>query len=334
MTEVMLGTSQRHRETRASRAVTLFLARGDLAALVALVLATAFLTVAAPGFATISNLRGVLTDISVILLVAFGMNLVMLSGEIDLSVGSMLAVCATASGFLAMETGSLGGPLLLALVIGVVLGLFNGLVIAWMRVPSVVVTLGTLFAFRGLALLIAQGRQVVSVPVPVRSLSTSTIFGIPLAFLILLGTFMAVRVVRRNVPVLMDVLGIGANREGARVGGARIDLGLMLVFTLTGLLVGLGSVIYLSVVGGAQTIVGTNLELQVVAACAIGGTSIGGGRGSDFAPVVGAVLLGVLINGILLLGVPAVWTQAAYGASILVAISADRLRTTYLARLA
>jgi ribose/xylose/arabinose/galactoside ABC-type transport system permease subunit len=200
-------------------------------------------------------------------------------------------------------------------------------------VPSVVVTLGGLFAYRGISLIVASGREVVSVPASIRQLQTTERFGLPLTILLILGLLVVLAIARRNVTVLRDLRAIGSNRHAAVVSGVAVRRGIFTAFAITGLLAGFGGIIYLAQVGGAQTIVGSGLELQVIAACAIGGTSIQGGRGSDIAPLLGTALIGVLANGILLLGVPAIWSRFVYGICILVAISGDRLRRLAMERL-
>jgi ribose/xylose/arabinose/galactoside ABC-type transport system permease subunit len=315
--------------TRLGRA---FMARGELSSVLALVVSVAIFSLATDGFFSISNLRGTLVDITVILIVALGMNLIMLAGEIDVSVGSILAVCAVSAGLLAAETQSLWLPLGLAVAVGTVAGAVNAVLVTKVRVPSIVVTLGTLFIFRGVSLIIARGREVVSVPADIRRLSTESFLGIPIFAWTVIGFVVVVALLRANLTPLRDIPAIGSNRRAAQVAGVRVEGGIALAFILTGTLTGFAAILYLSLVGGAQTIVGTNLELQVIAACAIGGTSIQGGRGSNLSPILGALLIGVLTNGILFVGVSGVWIQSTYGAAILLAVSSDRLRSRYLER--
>jgi ribose/xylose/arabinose/galactoside ABC-type transport system permease subunit len=314
-------------------ALKLLLTRGELAAALALALACVYFTIAAPAFATATNARGIMTDVGIVLLVALGQNLVILAGEIDVSVGSILALSAVSAGFVAFETRALLVPLLIALGVGAGCGIVNGLLVTRLRVPSIVVTLGGLFAFRGISLIVASGREVVSVPASIRQLQTTERVSLPLTILLILGLFVVLAILRSNVPVLRDLRAIGSNRRAAEASGVAVRRGIFAAFVITGLLGGFGGIVYLAQVGGAQTIVGSGLELQVIAACAIGGTSIQGGRGSDVAPLLGAALIGVLANGILLLGVPAIWSRFVYGICILVAVSSDRFRRLAMERL-
>jgi ribose/xylose/arabinose/galactoside ABC-type transport system permease subunit len=315
-------------------ALKLLLTRGELGAALALAAACLYFAVATDAFATSTNFRGIMTDVGIVLLVALGQNLVILAGEIDVSVGSILALAAVSAGFVAQERGGLVVPLLIALGVGVCCGMLNGLLITRLRVPSVVVTLGGLFVYRGISLIVASGREVVSVPASIRRLQTTEWAGLPLTIVLILGVMVVLAVLRRNVPALRDLRAIGSNRRAAEASGVAVRRGIFAAFAITGLLTGFGAIVYLAQVGGAQTIVGTGLELQVIAACAIGGTSIQGGRGSDVAPLLGAALIGVLSNGILLLGVPAIWSRFVYGICILVAVSGDRLRRVAMERLA
>jgi ribose/xylose/arabinose/galactoside ABC-type transport system permease subunit len=314
-------------------ALKLLLTRGELAAALALVVACVYFANAAPAFATATNARGIMTDVGIVLLVALGQNLVILAGEIDVSVGSILALSAVSAGFVAFDTGALLVPLLIALGVGAGCGIVNGLLVTLLRVPSVVVTLGGLFAYRGISLIVASGREVVSVPASIRQLQTTERAGLPLTIVLILGIFVVLAILRHNVPALRDLRAIGSNRRAAEASGVAVRRGIFAAFAITGLLAGFGGIVYLAQVGGAQTIVGSGLELQVIAACAIGGTSVQGGRGSDVAPLLGAALIGVLANGILLLGVPAIWSRFVYGICILVAVSSDRVRRLAMERL-
>ena len=208
------GHTIRQRNERA--ALKLLLTRGELAAALALAAACIYFTIAAPAFATATNVRGVMTDISIVLLVALGQNLVILAGEIDVSVGSILALSAVSAGFVAQETGALLTPLLIALAAGVACGIVNGLLVTRFGVPSVVVTLGGLFVYRGISLIVASGREVVSVPSSIRQLQTTERFGLPLTIVLILGLFVVLAILHSNVPVLRDLHGDRRQPPGCR----------------------------------------------------------------------------------------------------------------------
>jgi ribose/xylose/arabinose/galactoside ABC-type transport system permease subunit len=305
------------------------LSHPDIAALLMLAGAVLFFAVTAPGFLSLANLKGVLLSVSIVACLAIGQNLVILAGEIDVSVGSILAVAATAAGQVAVATGDLWLTLIVGLGAGLLAGTVNGAVVALTAVPSIVVTLGTLYAFRGFALLLSGNRNINEVPAGPSSLGSGDLLGIPRPVLVVLVAFVVVTLLRRNTTWGRDVIATGNNRKAAHTMGVPVNAQLFRVFALSGLLAGLGAVVYLGLLGGAQTSVGTGLELQVIAACAIGGTSIQGGRGTDAAPLIGALLIGVITNGVLILGVPGVWISCAYGACLLAAVAGDRIRVKW-----
>jgi rhamnose transport system permease protein len=298
----------------------------DVAASGTLIAVMTVFAVTAAGFLTRDNLVGVLISVSIVALLAVGQNLVILGGEIDVSVGSILAVAATSAGQVAVATGSFWLTLAVGMGAGLLAGSINGLLVTNTVVPSIVVTLGTLYAFRGLALLISDNRNINEVPPAPSSLGSGDLLGIPRPVLVVLLAFAVIAVIRRNTTWGRDLGATGNNRRAAMTMGVPIRRELFWAFAISGLLAGLGAVVYLGLLGGAQTSVGTGLELQVIAACAIGGTSIQGGRGTDLAPLIGALLIGVITNGVLLLGVPGVWISCAYGGCLLIAVAGDRVR--------
>jgi ribose/xylose/arabinose/galactoside ABC-type transport system permease subunit len=312
---------------RVSRGVPL--THPDMAALGMLAVTVVFFSVVADGFLTASNLKGVLLSVSIIAVMAIGQNLVILGGEIDVSVGSIVAVAATSAGQVAVATGSLPLTLLVGLGAGLLAGALNGAIVAVAAVPSIVATLGTLYAYRGLALLLSDNRNINEVPAGPSALGSGDLAGIPRPVLIVLVTFTVVAVIRRNTRWGRDLVAAGNNRRAALTMGVPVRRELFWAFVVSGVLAGLGAIIYLGLLGGAQTSIGTGLELQVIAACAIGGTSIQGGRGTDLAPLIGAVLIGVITNGVLILGVPGVWISCAYGAALLAAVAGDRVRVRF-----
>jgi ribose/xylose/arabinose/galactoside ABC-type transport system permease subunit len=280
----------------------------------------------ASGFASVDNIRSIVISASVIACIALGENLVILAGEIDVSVGSILALAGFAAGPVAVATDNLWLTLAVAVPVGCAAGVINGLIVAWTPVPSIVATLGTLYVYQGIALLLSGSHNVVSVPASASILGQGSVLGIPASTLVVLGAFAVITLWRRNTDAGRDLIAVGANRRAAQTMGVRVRRELIVAFTLAGTLAGLAAVMYLGEVGGMETsVIGTNTVLQVIAACAIGGTSIQGGRGTDLAPLTGALLIGVITSGVVVLGVAGVWFQFVYGALILLAVARDRL---------
>ncbi len=238
----------------------------------------------------------------------------------------MLGLCAVAAGAVAVSAGGLILPLLAGVAVGAVAGAVNGLLVTAGRIPSIIVTLGMLYALRGAILLVTGGTWITGVPDQTRVLGTGAVAGIQLPIVILLVLFVVMELVSRHSTWGRNVFAVGGNRRAARFAGLPIDRTRFLAFVLVGVFVGIASVIYLGRAGSVQTNTGTGLELQVVAAVVIGGTSISGGRGSSLAALTGAVLIGVILNGLILLGVPGIWQQAVLGALILLAVATDVVR--------
>jgi ribose/xylose/arabinose/galactoside ABC-type transport system permease subunit len=297
----------------------------DVLAVTTLAVAVGVFSVIADGFASVVNVRSIVIAAAVFACMALGENLVILAGEIDVSVGSTLALAGFAAGHAANSTHSLLLTLLVGLGVGVAGGLVNGVIVAFTRVPSIVVTLGTLYVYQGFALLISHSRNITSIPAPTAAFGSGSVLGVPRPALVVFVAFVVLGAVRRNTRWGRDLLACGGNRQAAKTMGVPVKAQLIVVFAVAGLLAGLAAVVYLGQLGGMQTsVTQTNTVLQVIAACAIGGTAITGGRGTDLAPVTGALLIGVITAGLVIMGVPSVWLSCAYGGCILLAVARDR----------
>lgn len=242
----------------------------------------------------------------------------------------MMGLCAVAAGAVATSTGGLILPLLTGVAVGALAGAVNGFLVTVGRIPSIIVTLGMLYALRGVILLVTGGTWITGIPPETRVLGTGSVFSIGVPVIVLLVLFVVMEVVSRHSTWGRNVFAVGGNRRAARLAGLPIDRTRFLAFVLVGVFVGIASMIYLGRAGSVQTNTGTGLELQVVAAVVIGGTSIAGGRGSTLAALTGAVIIGVILNGLILLGVPGIWQQAVLGALILLAVATDVLRRRLL----
>ena len=307
-----------------------FIARPEAPALVFLAVLLVVFSLSSDKFLSGSNLESILTSVAVLGTIALAVNQVILAGEIDISTGSMMGLCAVAAGAVATSTGGLILPLLAGVAVGELAGAVNGLLVTAGRIPSIIVTLGMLYALRGVILLVTGGTWITGVPDEARVLGTGSVLGISVPVLVLLGLFVVMEAVSRHSTWGRNVFAVGGNRRAARFAGLPIERTRFLAFVLVGVFVGIASVIYLGRAGSVQTNTGTGLELQVVAAVVIGGTSIAGGRGSTLAALTGAVIIGVILNGLILLGVPGIWQQGVLGALILLAVATDVLRRRLL----
>ncbi len=327
-----MSEAQATTEGRASPATYArrWLLQPEAPALVFLVVMVVGFSVGTERFLSIGNLQSILTSVTVLGIIAMAVNQVVLAGEIDISTGSMMGLCAMIGGIVATNFGGLLLPLLAAVAVGTVAGAINGLLVTVGRVPAIIVTLGMLYALRGVILLITGGEWVSGIPGETRLLGIGAVFGVSVPMIILLVLFGVLALVSRDSIWGRNVYAVGGNRPAARLIGLPVDWTRFSTFVLVGACVGLAAVIFIGRTGGVQTNAGAGLELQVIAAVVIGGTSIAGGRGSTLAALVGAVLIGTILNGMILVGVPGVWQDGVLGALILLAITGDVLRRRVL----
>jgi ribose/xylose/arabinose/galactoside ABC-type transport system permease subunit len=303
-----------------------WMVRPEAPALLFLAVLVAAFTLTSDKFLSATNLEAILVSVAVLGTIALAVNQVILCGEIDISTGSMMGLCAVAAGAVAVSYGGLILPLLAGVGVGALAGAVNGFLVTVGRIPSIIVTLGMLYALRGVILLVTGGTWITGIPESARVLGTGSIFGVGYPVILLFVLFLIMELVSRHSTWGRNVFAVGGNRRAARFAGLPIDRVRFLAFVLVGVFVGVASVVYLGRAGSVQTNTGTGLELQAVAAVVIGGTSISGGRGSSLAALTGAVLIGVILNGLVLLGVPGIWQQAVLGALILLAVATDVLR--------
>lgn len=275
-------------------------------------------------FLTASNILNLLRQISINAIIACGMTLVILTGGIDLSVGSVLAL----SGAVLAGLASGGTPwplaLLACLALGAAVGLFNGVVITRGRVAPFVATLATMAIARGLTLVYTGGRPITGLPSALRSLGTGHVLGIPVPIIIMAVVFLLAYIMLVHMPVGRFIYAVGSNEESARFAGIPVARVTTLTYVLTGLAAALAGAILTGRLNSAQPTAGSGFELDAIAAVVVGGTSLAGGRGSVLGTVVGALIIGMLDNGLNLLGVSSFYQQVAQGVVILLAVLMDR----------
>jgi rhamnose transport system permease protein len=300
----------------------------ELGIVVALVLLVAVTAILEPRFIEADSLRNLALNASIFAILAVGQTLVIITRNVDLSVGSVLGLAAFLAGDLLSSHPGMSLPLvfLLGIGLGAACGLFNGILVTWGQVPALVVTLGTLYAFRGLAFLWTDGRQVNAETLPdaFLNLGTDSLLGVPVLVVIALVVMLAVGQWLRDYRSGRELYAIGSNPEGARLAGVRSDRRVLTAFVGSGALAGLAGVLFAARFGTVDATAGTGYELTVVAATVVGGVAIFGGTGSVYGAALGALLLGTITSSLIVLRVEAFWQQAAIGALLLVAIAFDR----------
>ena len=306
----------------------------ELGIVIALGVAVMFFAIRAPNFLTVSNWQDIAKDVAIVVVVAVGETLVVLTRNIDLSVGSMVGLSAYLSAdFLA---GHNGAPLvlvaLIAIGIGCVLGLVNGLLVVFGRVPSIIATLATLAIYRGLSFEITSGEQVSAFQLPDSFLSIASRKPLGLPMLAWFAVVVAIlgSAALRWMPWGRDFYAIGSNPEAARFAGIRVGRRVILAFTLCGALSGLGGFLWASRFPNVDAVAATDFELDVITAVVIGGVNVFGGSGTILGVVLGAVLVATIQDGFTLLRVSEFWKMFFNGAAIVVAITIDALVTRRL----
>lgn len=280
------------------------------------------------GFLNWSNIEGVLEQVAVIAVVALALNQVILAGEIDISVGSLLAVCAYVFGTSCNATQSLGIGLAAALGVGALVGSANGILSTYAKVPSIIATLGSLFVLRGAILLVA-GNQVVNLGDRFRGLGIGHVGPIPTCLLVLGALLLVFEALARHSVWGRNLVAIGGNARAARDIGLPVRWTRFLCFVATGLTCGLAAAVFFGQIGELQATAATGFELRAITAIVIGGTSIKGGAGSNAAPLIGAFLVGTILNIMTLNRVPATFELLVLGALILVAVLIEGLRSRW-----
>jgi ribose transport system permease protein len=301
---------------------------------VSLVVLCLVIAILEPKFLSGANLAGITRQTAVVTIMAIGMTMVMVSGGIDLSVGSMMALASVLGAFVMAA----GAPVLVGIgtsvAAGGICGLINGSTIATLRIPPFIVTLGAMGVYRGFALLATGGKAVVDLPSSFGNLAQANLFGLlPLPLIIVIFVAVLAHFMLTSTRPGRYCYAIGSNVEAARYAGVGVSLYQILFYVILGTLTGLAGAIESARLVTGQPTSGEGYELRVIAAVVIGGGSLSGGQGTVVGTIIGALIMGVLANGANLLGISAFTQQVVIGAVIVFAVTFDqfqrrRLETT------
>lgn len=284
-------------------------------------------------FLSVNNLSIVMQQASINTVLAAGMTFVILTGGIDLSVGSILAASAMVAVIVSLfpDIGMLGIPA--AIAVGLACGFVNGSIIAFLKLPPFIVTLGSLTAIRGVARLLGNDTTVFNPDLPFDFIGNGSVLGVPWLAIIALATVLVSWFVLKRTVLGTWIYAVGGNVEAARLTGIKVPIVLLFVYSVSGLLAGLGgtmSAARLYAANGLQ--LGQSYELDAIAAVILGGTSFVGGVGSIWGTLIGALIIAVLSNGLILVGVSDIWQYIIKGLVIIIAVGLDRYRLKGLSR--
>lgn len=301
----------------------------ELTTVIALIILMAVITIINSNFLTANNLLNLLLQVTSNALIAFGMTFVILTGGIDLSVGSILALSS------ALTAGLLGSgmpvtlAILISLILGCILGMMNGLLISYGKLAPFIVTLATMTIFRGATLVYTNGNPItkgLSDTFLFQFLGQGYIVGIPFPVIIMFIVFIILYVLLHKTVFGKSVYAIGENEKAAYISGVKLNKVKIIIYSISGIMASISGLIITSRLSSAQPTAGASYEMDAIAAVVLGGTSLSGGKGRILGTLIGALIIGVLNNGLNIIGVSAFWQQVVKGVVILIAVLIDRFK--------
>lgn len=275
-------------------------------------------------FLKISNLRNIFTQVSVNAIIAMGMTFVILTGGIDLSVGSILAISGAVSAMVMKVTGNIMLAILSGLAVGMVIGAINGLIIARGKLQAFIATLATMTIFRGVTYVFTNGIPISGLDDSFMVIGNEKVLEIPLPIIIMGVIFLITLYILSETRFGRYIYAIGGNEDSARLSGINTRRVKSMVYVLSGITAAFSGIIVTSRIGSAGATAGTGYELDAIAAVVIGGTSLSGGEGSVSGTIIGALIIGILNNGLNLMNVNPFYQSIVRGSVILVAVLFDK----------
>jgi ribose transport system permease protein len=296
----------------------------DAGTLLGLILIIVVFSALSPVFLTAPNWINILQQSSINAAIALGMTLVIISGGIDLSVGPTAALSAVIGASLMVSGVPVPLAIMASLGVGMLCGLFNGVLVAYAGLQPFIVTLGGLSLYRALALIYTGDNPIFGIPPEFRALTNGTVFGVPNPVVAVAIIALILWVVLNKTPLGEYILAVGGNEEAARIAGVAVAKTKVATFVISGTLASIAALILVGRLGAAEPTIGNLWELDAIAAAAIGGASLMGGKGSIVGTIIGAIILGALRNGLTLMNVQAFYQLLATGVIIIVAMLIDR----------
>jgi ribose transport system permease protein len=279
-----------------------------------------------PNFLSVNNVLNVVVQSSIIAIIAVGQTMVILTSGIDLSVGSIVGAVGIGIGMLMVSGVPIPVAVVLGILMGGVFGAINGFVIAYGRVPAFIATLGMMGIARGIALAAKNGEPVSGLPHAFQFIAGSSIGGIPNFVFYVIIIFAVMFVVLERTKFGRHIYAVGGNRDAARLSGVKVKLIETLVYMFSGIFSGLGAVLLTARLNYATPTAGNGYELDAIAAVVIGGTALSGGQGRIIGTLVGALMLGILRNGLTILNISSFYQQIIIGSVIIIAVFADKIK--------
>ena len=331
------------------RSMALYLMR--LRTFIALFAVLIFFAFAAPNFLSAANLVLMSKHVALNAFLAIGMTFVIITGGIDLSVGSIVGLCGMVAGGLILHGIDLGNGYtvffniaeigVIILVLGILVGLVNGLLVTWLNVAPFIATLGTLYIARGAALLVSDGATFPNLEgsaalgtTGYAFLGAGNVLGLPVSIWLLIAVALAAAYLARWTPLGRHIFAVGGNERAAALSGIRINRVKLFVYMFSGFCAAIVGLIISSELLAAHPATGTTFELNAIAAAVLGGTSMSGGRGTIGGTIIGAFVIGILSDGLVMMGVSSFWQMVIKGVVIIAAVVVDQAQRKLQQRVA
>lgn len=304
---------------------------GKFGVVICLIVLCLVFGIISPIFLSWGNIQNILIQAGTNAMIAAGMTIVIISGGIDLSVGSIVALSSVIGANIMIQTNNVLLGIIVTLLVGIFLGFFNGILISYLDFPPFIVTLSTMWLFRGVAYVITNGQAIVNLPESNMNLALGRFLHIPYIVWLIIMAYLICYFILHYFTVGIKIYAVGDNSESARLSGVNVKLVKLIVFTISGFMSAIGAVILMSRLNSGQPVAGQSFEMSAIAAAVIGGTSLTkGGVGSIGGTLIGALFISSLLNGLVILNVTSFWQQVFMGIVVLVAIGIDRYRKIIL----
>ena len=299
--------------------------RVTLLRLIALALIVITLSLTSEAFLTSNNVLNVLRQTALLFLLASGLTIVILTAGLDLSVGANIGLSACLAATIIKSTGSISLALLVGMGSGFLIGLINGGLIAFLRIPPFIATYGMLWILHGVTYWFMGGETIHGFPAEFRAIGSGYLWGIPIPVFLMLAFLLVGMIFLQRTRWGQDIYSVGANREAARLSGIPVNSRLVLAYVMSGLMAGVASLIFLARLNSAEGDIGEAMTLPAIAAVLIGGTSLFGGVGTITGTLIGALILTLVLNGMNLLSINASWQPLVTGVIVIAAVYFDNL---------
>ncbi|MCL6087990.1 MAG: ABC transporter permease [Actinobacteria bacterium] len=286
-----------------------------------------FFSIKSPMFLTFDNIINIIRQVSILIIIGMGMTILLIAGQVDLSVGAIVGMTGVISAMLVVNNHlPVYLSFIICILIGGVAGILNGIIVTKLNIPSLLATLGMMTAIRGFGFVVSKGATIFNPPPNFLWLGGGKLGPIPIPIIVMLIVFLIMLFIQERTTFAVHYYAIGGNSIAAHLSGINVQNYIIILFMISGLLAGLGGVISASRIGVGTGNLGTNLEFDVITAVVVGGTSIFGGIGNVQRTILGALIIGVVANGMIIINLNTFYQMIAKGLILIIAVGAETVR--------